>query len=382
MLQGDFTTYASAACQGTNRTLKAPFVNNTISPSLLSPAAVKISELLPAPVNNCGLAYYGAIVHLNGFQVPVRFDYQVSDKHSLFVRYQITNSQQEVPYSLSHNLLDESATGLDAQAQEFTLGDTYVIGPNMVNSLRASATRITGKTRSALRLATTRWASICTATRRTSFTSPLSGDSRWAAPDSAPAVITRPSDSTTISAWCMDRISLSLAGLRVAMSFGSATTRLARGSLYSATATGLGLSDFLLGQVSSLRQSRDVEPTNMRENFFSLYAQDTWKINPKLTLNYGVSWEPWLAASYPHRDTADFSVAAFYAGQRSTVFPTAPPGFTFPGDPGFPGGTSGINSHWNNFDPRIGIAWDPKGDGKTAIRLGGGILRDYLANAA
>ena len=152
------------------------------------------------------------------------------------------------------------------------------------------------------------------------------------------------------------------------------------GQFIFSNATGLGLSDFMLGQVSSLRQSSDVEPTNMRENFFSLYAQDTWKINPKLTLNYGVSWEPWLAASYPHRDTADFSVAAFYAGQRSTVFPTAPPGFTFPGDPGFPGGTSGINSHWNNFDPRIGIAWDPKGDGKTAIRLGGGILRDYLAN--
>lgn len=149
------------------------------------------------------------------------------------------------------------------------------------------------------------------------------------------------------------------------------------GQFIFSTNTGLGLSDFLLGQVSSLRQS-GVSIEDMRQNLFSLYAADTWKINRKLTLNYGVNWEPWMSPYFPHGDIADFSVAAFYAGQRSTVYPNAPPGFTYPGDPGFPG-NSGINSHWTNFDPRIGIAWDPKGDGKTAIRASGGIARDYFA---
>ena len=130
MLQGDFTTYASAACQGTNRTLKAPFVNNMISPTSLSPAAVNIAKLLPTPVNNCGLAYYGSVVHRNEFQVPVRLDYQVSDKQTLFARYLITNTQQQVPYDLSHNLLDEAGQGTNAQDQLFALGDTYVFGPN------------------------------------------------------------------------------------------------------------------------------------------------------------------------------------------------------------------------------------------------------------
>jgi len=379
MLQGDFTTYASAACQGTQKTLKAPFVNNMISPSLLSPAAVKISELLPTPVNGCGLAYYGAIVHFNGFQVPVRFDYQLNDKQSLFLRYQITNNQQVVPYSLSHNLLDESATGLDTQAEVLTLGHTYVLGPNMVNSLRLSVTRIAD----------------------TEPTGNVPGDNSVGINmfSNSPNYLYISTNggfslgSTTFGV----RQYLTTLGLNDDFSlvhgshqfkFGGSARReiiwfrnnpFGEGEFIFSNSTGLGLSDFLLGEASSLRQA-GLEPTDMRQNFFSLYAQDTWKINRKLTLNYGVNWEPWIAPYYPHGDTADFSVAGFYAGQKSTVFPTSPPGFSYPGDPNFPGGNSGISSHWKNFDPRIGIAWDPKGDGKTAIRASGGIATDYLAS--
>ncbi len=63
--------------------------------------------------------------------------------------------------------------------------------------------------------------------------------------------------------------------------------------------------------------------------------------------------------------------------KSSKVVSGAPPGFTFPGDPGFPG-KSGINSQYGHFDPRIGLAWDPIGDGKTAIRAGAGIGHDFI----
>ena len=73
MLQGDFTTFVSAPCQnGVARTLAAPFGTNgrpnTISPTLLSPAAVNISKRLPNPVNGCGLTLFGAITHENDHQ--------------------------------------------------------------------------------------------------------------------------------------------------------------------------------------------------------------------------------------------------------------------------------------------------------------------------
>jgi hypothetical protein len=136
------------------------------------------------------------------------------------------------------------------------------------------------------------------------------------------------------------------------------------------------MTDFLLGKVSSLRQANP-NPLNTRQNFFAMYAQDTWKIFPRLTLNVGINYAPFFPGAFPQGDTYNFNIAAFMAGTRSTVIPGAPPGFTYPGDPGF-NGKSGINSHWKNFDPRIGLAWDPKGDGKTVVRMGAGIGHDFM----
>ena len=94
--------------------------------------------------------------------------------------------------------------------------------------------------------------------------------------------------------------------------------------------------------------------------------QDSWRISD-VTLNFGVKWNPFLAMSFPGGDIYNFDLDAFYAGTRSTVIPGAPPGFTYPGDPGF-AGKSGVNSRYNIFDPRVGFAGDVGGDGRTSVR--------------
>src|SRR5262249_24342996 len=107
-----------------------------------SKAAVNIASRLPKPVNKCGLTLFGAITHDNDHQAPVRIDYQLSDKQTLFARYLITQQNLSVPFSLSKNPLDESVAGFDDRAQSFALGDTYILNANMVNSLRLSVNRV------------------------------------------------------------------------------------------------------------------------------------------------------------------------------------------------------------------------------------------------
>src|SRR4029434_7127604 len=104
MLTGDFTAFASAACnQGRSLTLGAPFVNNRIDPSLISPAALNIARKMPQPIDECGKVFWGAPVHQNESQTPIRIDFQKSQKHSFIVRYMLTTDNRTIPYEAANN---------------------------------------------------------------------------------------------------------------------------------------------------------------------------------------------------------------------------------------------------------------------------------------
>jgi Carboxypeptidase regulatory-like domain/TonB dependent receptor len=116
---------------------------------------------------------------------------------------------------------------------------------------------------------------------------------------------------------------------------------------------------------------------NIRNTGFYLYAQDSWKIKPNLTLNYGLRWE----LNTPLADKAQH-VETFRPGQSSTVYPCGGSstdctsqdavGLVVPGDPGVPAGMT--TTYYKAFAPRIGIAWSPGSSGKTSIRAGWGLF--------
>ena len=101
-------------------------------------------------------------------------------------------------------------------------------------------------------------------------------------------------------------------------------------------------------------------------------------MTPHFTVNVGLRWEPFLPPTNITGSVYNFSLANLIAGMKSTQFVNAPPGLTFPGDPGFQGKT-GENNQWNLFAPRVAVAYDPKGDGKMVIRASWGISYDYVA---
>jgi hypothetical protein len=95
-----------------------------------------------------------------------------------------------------------------------------------------------------------------------------------------------------------------------------------------------------------------------------------------VTINAGVRWEPYLPTTDTKKAVYNFDYDRFRQGIKSTVFKFAPPGFYYPGDAGFPN-DAGIYNQWHNFAPRVGLAWDPRGDGKMSIRASYALSYEY-----
>lgn len=130
--------------------------------------------------------------------------------------------------------------------------------------------------------------------------------------------------------------------------------------------SGNSLADFELGLQSAQEQDAPVTPyTN--SNYFALFAQDDFRLTPRLTFNLGVRWD----VQTPPTD-ANKLASTFVPGVQSTVQPSAPAGQLFIGDPGVARGI--VPVRWHHVQPRIGIAWDPTGSGKTAVRAGFGVF--------
>jgi hypothetical protein len=140
--------------------------------------------------------------------------------------------------------------------------------------------------------------------------------------------------------------------------------------------TGLPLADFLLGKVFEYRQSAPFVQ-DITQFYMGLYGQDTWRVSSKLTLNYGMRWEPWFPQESQDLSVYNFDINRMKAGTRSTVHPQAYPGLYYPGDPGFPT-KAGMKRQWANVAPRLGASWDPTGDGRTSVRAGFGLTSDFV----
>ena len=147
---------------------------------------------------------------------------------------------------------------------------------------------------------------------------------------------------------------------------------------YGTYSTGNAGADFLLGIPTRYIQSSGAVENSRAQQYYS-YIQDQYRVRSDLTINYGVGW----TIDTPMNNIAynGHGQVAFRPGQQSIVFPNAPVGVVYQGDPGVH--SAGATYPWRQWGPRVGFAYSPSwggwltgGPGKTSIRGGYGIFYD------
>jgi len=382
-LTGDFTTLTGSSCNS-GKTLQlidptngnAPFTNNQIPISKLNPVALKIAtSYLPSTNDPCGQITYGIPVTGDENQAIGKVDWVRNDKDRMFFRY-FLDGYQNPPVFDGKNILTTTSPGNFERAQSATFGDTYVFGPGTLNSLHLTLSRIRdnrGPTDTPIN-PTQLGVNIYSAVPNFLLLAVTGGFSTFCG-------TCAPGHFNDTSYQLADDVDI-IRG-KHEMAFGANVLKTFNNTVsgfnengnftFNGTRTNLGLADFLLGTPSDFTQT-NATPDDLRQWIMSFYGQDTWKISKRITLNFGLRWEPTFSDPDKYKRGTSFNQAAFLAGQRSTVIPTAPAGLFFVGDAGIPRGL--WNGQKANFAPRVGLVFNPHGDGRDTLRIGASILYD------
>ena len=177
------------------------------------------------------------------------------------------------------------------------------------------------------------------------------------------------------------------AGIYPNVSLSTANGNILSSSLGPAGLTSTQLTSFqgmwndLLGRISSVTETYYSNLTTFQaagtprvRNFlfheYGFFAQDDYKVSHNLTLNIGLRWEFFPV---PYEQDKQQGILT-----PQNVFNTAGMADNVTVQPS----TKWWGNNWHNFAPRFGFAWDPFGDGKTAIRGGIGIFNDRIVGAA
>ena len=377
MMAGDLTAFASPACnRGRAITLGAPFVDNRIDPALFSRPAVLFANKLPTPLNECGEVKYGIPEEEDQHQVVGRIDYQRSDNHSIFGRYVLDRINNPSPFDLTGSLLISGSANNAKQgwANLFALGDTYLFGPNTVNSLRLTGSRVAGGKTAPNYTAESGGPAELGLKMFTHFPNGPNYTVRggwstgWSGAGPAKTAIFGASDDLSMLrgnhqmtfgaqwvGWWSN--SFSDSGAKVNIRFDS-------------------MADFMTGQSSRVRQGTFALQNKAQTNL-NVYFADVWNVTPTLTLDYGLRWTPHFPIRSLDGTGSNFDRERFDQGIKSTRFVNAPPGFLFQGDAGYPAPYPYERSWWN-FAPNFGLAWDVTGDGRTSLRMSGATFYDTM----
>jgi carboxypeptidase family protein len=350
--------------QGFSQVATVPLARTSTSTNAATAAAINgVLALLPQPAFNINPAAgtgQATVVKNQTAQENYylgRFDYNFSEKDSLFGRYFIDFQDAVYPFQGGNvGLWPENDTGTN---QFFNLEERHIFSPTVINTVRASFSRTNvSATAGAIHAAMQMFpaagrsdAQIIVPGLTTIGTAPGS-------PQPAGQVQNHYTEADDV-VWTRGAHNLR---------FGASIDRVQSGTLWTFQGptqwTFGSIPLFLSGTARMLIGVTDAPSNNpirdFREIDFAFYGQDDWKVTPKLTVNLGLRYQP---TTNPVELRNNLYAVPNYA--TDTAFTNVPHAMI-------------RNPSWKNFDPRVGFAYDPFGDHKTSIRGGFGMFHEVL----
>ena len=359
-----------------------PYPNNQIPASEFNTVGLRAAALYPLG-NTTPSVYTGTVVTENeSNQAGGRVDYQASERDQIYARYSYSAGHNVNPISIRGSDLPGFPVRDELRTNSVALNETHVFTPNVVNGFRMAFFRHTFLFDQRLNQSSPRefgfnYDSASPQGQSVPFFnvngySPVGG------------AITGPRTSAQTSGeiynalnWVRGAHSWKFGGelRRVHLNMFQAIAPNAFFVFAPSFPTNDAFSNLMLGRPLVFYQGLGDLSRGLRSWESALFMQDEWRVNRKLTFNYGLRWE----VNTPFNEVRG-RLNAFVPGVQSTVNPSAPKGLLFPGDPGIGSGVAPV--FYKGLMPRLGLAWNPDGRGLTGIRASYGIFFDPLANGS
>ena len=348
------------------------FLNNLIPAGRIDPAAKTIQDRY-VPVANLPNNFYEVSVPdpLKTDEVTLKVDHNLSARRSLAVSYFYLNGTDTQPLSnatIGSGPIPWVDRDFKWTQHNLNAADTWTLSETMINQLRFTYTRqfgarVNNPTTSLGDLNSKFTIQGDPTLPRLSVTGFFTGQTSIAGPDAGSDFFAVKDNLT------MTRGSHSFKfGGEISYEKIIHDTLLDNYGVFSfnASKTGNAYADFLLGLPATMTQDAPIRKVDSGV-YYSFYAQDDFRVHPRVTLNLGIRYD----LQQPFVDPQDRKLA-FVPGRKSQIAPNAPEGLLFPGDEGIGRGIVGWDT--NNIAPRLGVAWDPRGDGRMSVRAGAGVF--------
>jgi hypothetical protein len=386
------TCPAGSADAGKTVDVKTPYVNNQVNPAAYSPVALLVEKSMPKTSAADGSVFVPATPLIdNTNEFTTRADYDTSSKQRLFGRvfYQKYNQ----PGNAAGGDLLSSIRSWDVGYTNVTGGYTYTISPALLDTARVSFNRTLSTSYPGLRQYNGQPISLALLGSKVNYPpdppyppgiDELQTNGFGIGQNTNAPMVRHNIEVGDNLSWINGKHMFVFGVDVLRMDYQDSTDWQSSPRIsFDGEVTGdypigvnaarLDGADFLLGYANFFEQGGGEFTQNYLTNWTG-FAQDTVRLKPNFTVNLGVRWEPYIPA------TARLGrIAAWRPGQQSTVYPNAPEDLVFPGDKGI-NAWGGFPATYSNVDPRLGIAWQPRGLGNTSVRAAFGVFAEPISN--